>query len=261
MEKRMKPIISAVYKRELIARQPKLNFDKTGKERPAWIEICLPKDVTFLKARFKHRLYVYQIYLRSGLFLPIDYTKEEMSKFYDKWAESYDIDIKKGKTNLKEAEFIADLFEKYNPDRNAEILDLGAGTGILSEVLAKHGYKNITLVDFSQKMLNQAKKKKLLKNCKFIKADVRKMNLHKKFDAACSLFSFGSSSYFKKEEIPVIFNVLKNHLKKNAIFFTLGHLKHEEYEKQFKTLKSGEHSFPGRSKYRFYIDYFMGKAK
>ena len=260
-EDEMKPIISAIYKRKLIAKQPKLSYDKKSKERPAWIEIDLPEEIRFLSVRFKHRLYIYQTYLRSGLFLPIDYTNKEMSRFYDRWADKYDLDVNQGKTNIKEAEFIVSLLDKYNKNKNIEILDLGAGTGILSEILVKHGYKNITLVDFSQEMLNKAKKKNLLKGCKFIKADVRKMNLRKKFDAACSLFSFGSTSYFKKEEIPVIFNVLKKHLKKNALFFTVGHLKHEEYEKQFKILKSGEHSFPGISKYKFYVDYFIGRKK
>ena len=256
----MKPIIRAIYRRKLIVGQPKLDYDKKSKERPAWIEIKgIPEGTRFISLGYNHRLYFYQIYLSEGLYIPIDYTSEEMSKFYDKWSDKYDIHVNQGKVNLKEGEFITSLFDKYNKDKKIEILDLGAGTGILSEILAKHGYKNITLIDFSKKMLDKAKKKKLLKNCKFIKADVRKLNLHKKFGAACSLFSFGSSSYFKKEESPVIFNVLKKHLKKNAIFFTVGHFKHKEYGKHFKTLESGEHSFPGLTKNLFfYMDYFIG---
>lgn len=258
----MKPIIRAFYTRKLTVRQPKLKYDKTG-ERPAWIEIKnLPKESRFIGLNYNHRLYFYQLYLSAELYIPIDYTSEEMQKFYDKWSNKYDVYINGDKINFKEGEFIVSLFDKYNKNKKIEILDLGAGTGILSEILAKHGYKNITLVDFSQKMLEKAKKKKLLKSCKFFKADIRKLNLNKKFDAVGSLFSFGSSSYFKKEEIPVIFNVLRKHLKKNAIFFTVGHSKYKEYEKQFKTLESGEHSFPGIVKSKpFYIDHFIGRKK
>ena len=248
--------------RKLTVRQPKLKYDKSG-ERPAWIEIKnLPEKTRFISLNYNHRLYFYQLYLSGELYIPVDYTPEEMSRFYDKWSDKYDSYIKSGGVNLKEAEFIVSLLDKYNKNKKIEILDLGAGTGILSEALAKQGYKNITLVDFSQEMLNKAKNKKLLKNCKFIKADVRKLNLNKKFDVACSLFSFGSSSYFKKEEIPAIFNILNKHLKKNAIFFTVGHLSHKEYGNQFKTLESGEHSFPGLMKNKpFYIEYFIGRKK
>ena len=259
----MKPVIRAVYNRKLIARQPKLNYDKKSRERPAWIEIKnFPKEARFIGLNYNHRLYFYQLYLSGRLYLPTDYTSEEMQKFYDKWSDKYDAYIKGDKINFEEGEFIVSLLDKYNKNKKIKILDLGAGTGILSEVLAKHGYKNMTLVDFSQKMLDKAKKKKLLKGCNFVKADIRKLNLHDKFDAAGSLFSFGSTSYFKKEEIPIIFNVLKKHLKKNAIFFTVGHLPHKEYGTQFTTLESGEHSYPGIVKSKpFYMDYFIGKKK
>jgi SAM-dependent methyltransferase len=259
----MKPVIRAIYRRKLISKQPKFFYDKTSKERPAWVEIKgLPERTMFIRLNYNHCLYSYMLYLMEGLYLPIDYTSEEMAKFYDKWSSKYDSYVKGGKINLEEGESIVSLFDKYNKNKNIEILDLGAGTGILSEILVGHGYKNITLVDFSQKMLNKAKKNKLLKNCRFIKADLRKINLHKKFDVACSLFSFGSTSYFSREEIPIIFNVLKKHLKNNAFFFIVGHSKHEEYTKQFKTLESGEHSHSGIVKGKpFYINYFIGRKK
>ena len=53
-----------------------------------------------------------------------------------------------------------------------KILDLGAGTGILTELLYKqHPNSNITLVDLSTEMLNIAKNKFNDKNFKYIEAD------------------------------------------------------------------------------------------
>ena len=44
-------------------------------------------------------------------------------------------------------------------DKNMKILDAGAGTGMIGEMLVKQGYTNIDALDISQNMLNEAKKK------------------------------------------------------------------------------------------------------
>ena len=49
---------------------------------------------------------------------------------------------------------------------NFKILDVAVGTGLLGTELSKHGYRNIHALDMSQKMLNQARVKKIYK--KFI---------------------------------------------------------------------------------------------
>ena len=41
-----------------------------------------------------------------------------------------------------------------NIDKDAEIVDLGCGTGLLGEILFNLGYKNIIGVDGSEEMLN-----------------------------------------------------------------------------------------------------------
>lgn len=47
---------------------------------------------------------------------------------------------------------------------NFKILDVAAGTGLLGIELSKHGYRNIDALDMSQKMLNQARVKKIYRN-------------------------------------------------------------------------------------------------
>ncbi|CAA6804364.1 MAG: Methyltransferase type 11 domain protein (Fragment) [uncultured Thiotrichaceae bacterium] len=49
----------------------------------------------------------------------------------------------------------ADALEHYLPT-NAPILDAGCGTGLVGQVLAQHGYRDVTGIDISQDMLEQA---------------------------------------------------------------------------------------------------------
>ena len=48
-------------------------------------------------------------------------------------------------------------------DKNLKILDAGAGTGIIGEMLVKQGYTNVDALDFSPKMLDIAEKKNIYK--------------------------------------------------------------------------------------------------
>ena len=54
-----------------------------------------------------------------------------------------------------------DVFPEAN--KNIKILDAGAGTGIIGEMLIKQGYMNIDALDISQKMLDIAEKKNVYK--------------------------------------------------------------------------------------------------
>jgi len=242
----------------------KVTYDKTSKGRPAWIEIKgLPEGARFIsihcgkKGTEGTRIQAYQTYLLENLYLPLNYTKEEMSKFYDKFSESYDNSIKSTNYNINAAEFLIDKLKKHI--KKGELLDLGAGTGLITEMFVKEGFKPATLVDYSQGMLNKAKKIKSLKGCKFIKADIRKLDLHKKFDLVLSFFSFGSSSYFDKEELDKILKIAQNHTKEGGIFAVLGHTAVSKFKEYFKPLESGIYTLDKENK--FYTDYFIGRKK
>ena len=65
-----------------------------------------------------------------------------------------------------------------------EILDFGGGTGLLSLPLAKQA-KSLTLVDISEKMLEQARLKaerQEIKNIQFLEQDLLKTPLEQEFD-------------------------------------------------------------------------------
>ncbi|MGB5633971.1 MAG: methyltransferase domain-containing protein [Waterburya sp.] len=84
---------------------------------------------------------------------------EELETKYDSWANTYDADLKDDWSFMPVA--IEKTIGKLLNNKNAAILDAGAGTGLVGQALAKQGYTNLTAVDLSEKMLNIAKEKQV----------------------------------------------------------------------------------------------------
>jgi len=63
---------------------------------------------------------------------------QELSERYDQWAKDYDADLDKEFGWLGPQRAI-EFLVRYVP-KEARILDAGAGTGLVGELLAKHGY-------------------------------------------------------------------------------------------------------------------------
>ncbi|HEY77565.1 MAG TPA: class I SAM-dependent methyltransferase [Dehalococcoidia bacterium] len=82
---------------------------------------------------------------------------KELAERYDQWARDYDEDLEEGFGWLGPQRAV-DFLVRYVP-REAKILDAGAGTGLVGELLAKQGYKNMVAMDISQGMLEEARKK------------------------------------------------------------------------------------------------------
>lgn len=61
-------------------------------------------------------------------------------------------------------ELIGYMVRTFILDRNAHILDVGAGTGLLALNLVKDGYFNIDAMDMAEKMLKKARERSLYKN-------------------------------------------------------------------------------------------------
>ena len=81
----------------------------------------------------------------------------EVRDGYDAWASKYDADhVNFGLLLL--THFVG-LFCRHVPTDAAPILDAGAGTGRLGEVLSLHGYGNFVGIDLSSGMLEVAAKK------------------------------------------------------------------------------------------------------
>ena len=75
-------------------------------------------------------------------------SNDELRAIYDGWAQAYDQDLQALGYSYPPA--IAGLVGRYVRERDAPILDAGAGTGIGGEVLAILGYTRLTGIDLSE---------------------------------------------------------------------------------------------------------------
>jgi len=83
--------------------------------------------------------------------------KEELAERYAQWAKDYDTELEQD-FEWRGPQRTAELFIRYVP-KEARILDAGAGTGLMGEVLLKLGYHNLVAMDLSEAMLEEARKK------------------------------------------------------------------------------------------------------
>ena len=82
---------------------------------------------------------------------------QELTKRYDHWAKDYDYDLTREILD-RSLETAVDFFMRY-VSREVKVLDAGAGTGLVGEILARNGYTNLVAIDMSQGMLEEANKK------------------------------------------------------------------------------------------------------
>jgi len=82
---------------------------------------------------------------------------EESVERYDTWAEQYDADLQS--FGYLSPAIIAGIVGCYVPRDSSPILDAGAGTGLIGEVLNILGYKDIVALDLSKGMLDVAARK------------------------------------------------------------------------------------------------------
>ena len=81
----------------------------------------------------------------------------ELEERYDQWARDYDRDLST-EFEYRSPRRAAEVLAAHVP-RNARILDAGAGTGLVGEILASMGYQRMVAMDLSQGMLEEARKK------------------------------------------------------------------------------------------------------
>jgi predicted TPR repeat methyltransferase len=84
-------------------------------------------------------------------------SNQELEERYDQWATDYDRDLEEDFAwNAPQA--AAKVFAKLVP-KSAKVLDAGAGTGLVGEVLTSRGYRDLVAIDISQGMLKEARSK------------------------------------------------------------------------------------------------------
>lgn len=139
-------------------------------------------------------------------------SKQSLKEKFDESAEHYD----------KIRELIIPCFDDlYNITReladskknNPQILDLGAGTGLLTKYLfEKYPEADFTLIDLSSEMLKIAKNRfKEHENFKYVAADYSEYEFKKSFDIVISSLSIHHlEDYDKKKLYKKIYNSLNN---------------------------------------------------
>ena len=84
---------------------------------------------------------------------------DDLREKYDQWAATYEVDVADvWKTVPLSA---ASMLAKYVSNKQANILDVGVGTGLVGMALATLEFENLTGLDISPGMLAQAAKKKI----------------------------------------------------------------------------------------------------
>jgi len=83
-------------------------------------------------------------------------SNEELEVAYDEWADDYDAHVTA--FGWKSPAVAAGLFGRYVRSLETRVLDAGAGTGLMGELLMIMGYGDLTGIDLSTGMLAKARK-------------------------------------------------------------------------------------------------------
>ena len=81
-------------------------------------------------------------------------SRDETEHRYDAWATEYDADLQA--YGYRSPSIAAGLIGRYIPQDAAPLLDAGAGTGNMGQVLTLLGHPDITAIDLSEGMLRVA---------------------------------------------------------------------------------------------------------
>lgn len=84
-------------------------------------------------------------------------SRSELSDAYDEWAATYDSDM--GEVGYRHPAIALGLLTRHLPSGSEPILDAGAGTGLVGELLGTVGYPVVDALDASEGMLGVARQK------------------------------------------------------------------------------------------------------
>lgn len=243
--------ITDFYQKHENENELKFDYDKKHPQRPVWVRVLnRPKGVRFLSV--KTNKYPEIIYRSFGdYFYPIDQTTKEGKMFIDAIAKDYDAIV--SKNNLFLAKYLVKKLERLNLSKNTAVIDLGAGTGIVSSILSRQSYKNLTLFDYSEKMLAIAKLKPELETAKFIIGDVTKNLPNKKFGLIVSVMLF---DYFDNKTLKETLKKWADRLENSGVIAIIEDAGRTPFKDLFDMIEEGTVKVNGMEKY-----YFIGRKK
>lgn len=138
-------------------------------------------------------------------------SEEEGAKYWDKEAKSYNEEVEKHRDRYhKLAEYIIDLTK---PQKTDVVMEIGAGTGVISLLLAPR-VKKIIAVDISKEMLRIAKESTReagVNNIEFMRGTFHEPNIAEKVDIIVTIDSLHCTKDgdYKKRAIEIMHDHLK----------------------------------------------------
>lgn len=141
-----------------------------------------------------------------------------------------------------ECDLIEQIFRSYAREPIVSVLDLGCGTGNHALRLAARGYE-VAAVDQSPHMLAEAEKKLASRDgqVSFHQADIRDLNLDRKFDAVVVMFAVLGYQLENKDVLSTL-NTARNHLHHDGLLiFDVWYgpaVLHQRPAQRIKTIKT-----------------------
>jgi len=144
---------------------------------------------------------------------------QNSTEVFANYARYYDI-LYRDKDYATEAEYVAGLIRRFLPSAQS-ILELGSGTGIHANLLAKKGF-SVHGIERSQEMLARSlsltdKTTPGNGQLTFSPGDIRDIRLNRDFDAVIALFHV-ISYQTTNEDVTAAFETARHHLKSGGIF-------------------------------------------
>jgi len=135
---------------------------------------------------------------------------------YSKMARYYDAVYSSIVDYLSNVQFLEKIFAKHSSRRPKSILDIACGTGNYTFVFADRGYDTIGM-DLSDEMLHVAREKASGRsNPRFLKMDMRKIELDSKYDVATALFG-GFGYLLGEEEVGLFLASVAKHINNGGL--------------------------------------------
>lgn len=139
-------------------------------------------------------------------------SEEEGAKYWDSGARSYDMKVEKYKERYRK--LVQHIIDLTNPKKTDVVMEIGAGTGFASLLLAPK-VKKVIAVDISKEMLRIAKERAMeagVNNIEFVRGTFHNPGIAEKVDIIITIDSLHCTTdgNYKKRAIKIMHDHLKD---------------------------------------------------
>lgn len=226
-----------------------LEYDSHHPRRPSWVRYSGGETTQYLRLKHERSNFWYRRYFQDYFFI-FEPSAEDYKNYYDAIAQAYDDMVPQ---NKQIAVFIREKLQE-NLNEGARVLELSAGTGIISEAIADF---DLTITDISKESLKIAKHRTGLSDDRLIAADLNVFEPDGIYDAVVESMGL---DYFTDEQLKHVVKRLLPHLVKDALLVIVDRHRYPVLEQYFTPIDSGSFDLKtptGTFPYQF----FVGKLK